>query len=132
MEKKRLLAFCFIIILVIICGAFLLSHFYNPEPFNDMGQTMPQLGYGNDHVESRSRDTQRIKLLTIAGFFLVAGSIFWIFFQKTKKGSQVDGIARKEMTSTSLRDWTIALLVISVGLILPVLLAVLFGFSHFW
>ena len=131
MGKKRMV-FCFVIILVIICGAYLVSHYYNPEPFNEMGRTMLQYGPSNDSVESRSRNTQRIKLFTIAGIFLFAGSMFWIFFLKTKKGSHADGATKNAMTSTSLRDYTIALLVISVGLILPILLAVLFGFSHFW
>ncbi len=130
--EKKLMTFGFLVILVIICGAFLLSHYYNPEPFNEMGQTMLRFGPSNDSVESRSQDTQRIKLFTIAGIILFAGSMFWILLLKAKKGRPVEGSTLKEMDSTSLRDWTIALLVISVGLIMPILLAVLFGFSHFW
>ena len=38
----------------------------------------------------------------------------------------------EEMAPTSFWEWAIALLVISAGLIIPIVLAVFFGFSHFW
>ncbi len=39
---------------------------------------------------------------------------------------------KEEVEATSLRDWVIALLILSGGCLLPVIIAVFFGFSHFW
>ena len=129
---KKNIVFCLIIVLAIFCGAFLLGQYYDPEPFNDMGRSMVEPGEVRASNEIRSQDAQRIKAVAIGGVILLAGSLFWFFHRKSKNQSPVNERVEEEVASTSFGDWAIALLVISVGLILPVLLAVFFGFSHFW
>ena len=129
---KKELSFCCIIALLIIGGAFFLRHYYNPEPFNDMGRTVlkpDKVIAGVDHGSRHERD---IKLIAVSCVFLLIVVISWVFFRMIKKDNQADLTAIVEREPTSVRDWTIALLVISTGLILPVLIAVFFGFSHFW
>ena len=129
---KKELVFCCIIALLIIGGAFFLSHYYNPEPFNDMGRTVLKPDKVIAGVEHGSRYAREIKLIVVSCVFLLIGFISWVFFRKIKKDNQADLTANEEREPTSVRDWTIALLVISAGLFLPVLIAVFFGFSHFW
>ena len=129
---KKELAFCCMIALLIIGGVFFLRHYYDPEPFNDMGRTVLKPDKAIASVEHGSRYIREIKLIVASCVFLLIGIISWVFFRKIKKGGQADLTAKEEREPSSVRDWTIALLVISAGLILPVLIAVFFGFSHFW
>ena len=140
---KKLLAFIGINVLVIICGALFLWHSYNPEPFNDLGMTRLQAGKVVSNVEHESRSAGEIKIM--AGFcaILLVGCTIGLFYRKVKKDKTEfasknhahvagDPISKDEIQTTSLRDWTIALLILSGGLLLPVVIAVFFGFSHFW
>jgi hypothetical protein len=97
-----------------------------------MGQTVLKTDKVIADIEHESRYENEIKL--IAGFciFFVAGCMIWTYYQKIKKDNKVDPMTKEEIRSTSVREWVVALLVVSGGLILPVLLAVFFGFSHFW
>ncbi len=130
--ERKLLTFCCIIMLVVICGAFFLNLYYDPTRFKDLAMTKIQPAKVVISVENGFRYTREINLIAGAFVFLLLGCMFWVFYRKIKKDNQADLISKKEMEPTSLRDWAIALLVISVGSILPVLIAVFFGFSDFW
>jgi hypothetical protein len=160
---KKLLAFICIIVIVIICGAFFLRQFYNPEPFNNLGMNTIEPDKVMNSSEGGSGYAREIKIIAGSCAFLLIACTLWIVFRKIKKNNQTDLIAtersvckmslaagsaeyarknhnhikacamqKEEMAPTSFWDWTIALLVISAGLIIPVLIAVFFGFSHFW
>lgn len=131
MGKKQLTLFC-IIMLVVICGAFFLRLYYDPARFKDLAMTKIQPAKVVIGVENGFRYTREIKLIAGACVFLLLGCMFWVFYRKIKKDNKADLILKKEIELTSLWDWAIALLVISGGLIFPVLIAVFFGFSDFW
>ena len=133
---KNLLAYCCINVLVITCGVIFLWLHYNPEPFNDLGRTTLKPTKVVTILEHGPRYARGIKI--IAGFsaLLLVGCMFWVVYRKIKKGNhdRIDEclIKKEEMESTSLWEWAIALFICPGCLILPVFIAVFFGFSHFW
>jgi hypothetical protein len=130
MAKKQL-AFCGIILLAVICATILLKQFYSPEPYNDMGLNV--IKSAKDNERTRDRDVLARNLMVGASTLLLLGCMCLILYRKNKNGSQIDLLASKNNTvSASFRDSMVALLVILFGLLFPILLAVFFGFSHFW
>jgi hypothetical protein len=61
---------------------------------------------------------------------LAAGSVEYA--KRRHDPIDASALQQEEMVPTSFWEWAIALLVISAGLIIPVVIAVFFGFSHFW
>ena len=130
MAKKQL-AFCGIILLVVICATILLKQLYSPDPYNDMGLNV--IKPAEDNERTRKKDVLSRNLMIGASTLLLLGCMCLVLYWKNKNGSHIDlSVSKNNAESASFRDWMVGLLVISFGLIFPILIAVLFGFSHFW
>ena len=133
---KKLLAYCCINVVAIICAAFFLRVHYNPEPFNDLGMTRHQQTKVVSSLEHGPRYTSEINFIAGSSALLLLGWMFWFFYRKIKKENDdcINECLQKteKIEPISLRGWAIALLICPGGIILPVFIAVFFGFSHFW
>jgi hypothetical protein len=134
--NKNILAYIFINILVISYGCFFLTLYYNPEPFNDLAMTKIEPEKVMTGADNETRYSREIKLFAGSCAFLIVGCVFWLFYRKIKKENHDrigQGLTKKEhMELTSWKEWMIALIVCPGALIIPVLIAVFYGFSHFW
>ncbi|MBT8350688.1 MAG: hypothetical protein KJO26_05570 [Deltaproteobacteria bacterium] len=134
--NRKLLAYIFINILVISYAGFFLMLYYNPEPFNDLAMTKIEPEKVITVADNEPRYTREQKLIAGSCAFLLVGCLFWLYYRKINKEYHDrigKGLIKKEdMGLTSWKEWAIALLVCPGALIPPVLIAVFYGFSHFW
>lgn len=134
--NRNLLVYIIINILVISYAGFFLTLYYNPEPFNDLAMTKIEPEKVITDVDDEPRYSREIKLIAGSCAFLLVGCMFWLFFRKFKKENHhrfdEGSIKKEDMGLSSWKEWAIALLVCPGALILPVFIAVFYGFSHFW
>ena len=134
--NRNILAYIFINIFVICYAGFFLMLYYNPEPFNDLAMTKIEPEKVITDVDKEPGYSREIKLIAGSCVFLLVGCMFWLFYRKTKKENHdlmgKGKIKKEDMGLTTWKEWAIALLVCPGALIPPVLIAVIYGFSHFW